>query len=131
MLFDEFIELVQSRALFNSAGETVKAMRDVLEVLGIRLSRGAAERLAAQLPPEIRPFLLQSVHAEGFGLEEFLKRISIREGVGVSLADVESHARAVLSVIAENIPPRELRGLLAELPDELRGLFAPVRIAAS
>ena len=129
MQLDEFIEVVQSRALFNSTGATVLSIRAVLEVLGERLAKREAERLAAQLPPEFGPFLLQPLNAGWFGLDEFLKRISRREKT--TLAEAESHARAVLSVIAENIPPGGLHDILTELPDGIRALFAPMRPAVS
>ncbi len=129
MQFDEFVEVVQGRALFNTAGAAVRAIGTVLEVLGTCLARDEMMRLSLQLPQEIRSFLLQPGKAEEFGLEEFLKRVSEKEGGGQ--ADAGIHARAVLSAIAESIPPVELRKVLIVLPDEIRGLFAPMRTVVS
>lgn len=125
---DEFIEAVEARALFKNTTDAEKTIRFVLELLGRRLARGEAADLAEELPPELRSFVLQSINAEGFGLEEFLTRLGVKEGI--SLSEAERRARAVLTVIAENISPGELDDILTELPEELRDLFRPKRAAS-
>lgn len=118
---DEFVEAVQSRALFDDTADTLRSMRRILAALGMQLSKSCAREVAAQLPEELRPALLRSAKAESSGLEEFLRRLSLDEHL--SPAQAKQRARAVLTVLAESLSPEQLDSLLAELPRGLRGLF--------
>jgi uncharacterized protein (DUF2267 family) len=120
----KFIHLVEYRAGLTSTGEAERAVRATLEVLGERLSRGEAEDIAVQLPPEISGYLMQPGNPEVFGLEEFIRRISEREGV--SARDAEDHIRAVLSVLADAVSADEIEDACRELSPDLQALFKPV-----
>lgn len=121
MNYNDYIQFVKERAGIKTDSAARKAIESVLEVVGQRITIGQAEDIAAALPPELRPYLRQTPEAEGFDLNEFLKRVSDKEGVNMTTA--EGHARAVLSVLGEWIPRAELRGTLEQIPNDMRNLF--------
>ncbi len=116
---DQFLTIVQRKARLSRArAET--ATRATLETLAERLSAGEARDIAAQLPPELVPYLPPRGDAEGFDLEEVLRRVAAREGVDVPTA--EEHARAVFAALRRAVDPDEIEDLAAELPKD----FAPL-----
>lgn len=121
MTFDEFLGQVQHRARLASTGEAHKATRAALTVLGQRLYGGESFDLAAQLPSEIKLFLVQSGPSEAFGLDEFCARVADIEGLDLPKAIF--HARAVMSVLQEAVSPGEIRDMFDQLPSEYAPLF--------
>lgn len=128
MNYNDYIQFVKERAGIKSDETARKAIESVLEVLGQRITIGQAQDIAAALPPELKPYLMQTPLAEPFNLSDFLLRVSEKEGVSVPTA--EDHARAVLSVLADWIPRAELRDTLEQIPNEMRNLFVWVKKAA-
>lgn len=128
MNYNDYIQFVKERGGIRSDDAAKKAIESVLEVLGQRITIGQAEDVAAALPVELRPYVMQTPDAEPFNVTEFLKRVSEKEGVAGKTA--EDHARAVLSVLAEWIPRAELRDTLAQIPNDMRNLFAQIKKAA-
>ncbi len=117
--YDQFLTIVQRKA--GISGERAEAAaRATLETLAERLSAGEARDIAAQLPPELAPYLPPRGDAEGFDVEEFLRRVAEREGVRVPTA--EEHARAVFAALRRVVDPDEIEDLAAELPKD----FAPL-----
>jgi uncharacterized protein (DUF2267 family) len=121
MQFDQFIGLVQHRAQLSSEGKALTATKATLEVLGERLFGGEASDFAAQLPLELKSYVIQFESGQSFDLEEFFGRISDREGVDID--EAMRHARAVLSVVAEAVSYGEIEDALAQLPEEWHYLF--------
>lgn len=124
MKYDEFVGRVQSRARLGTQGNTVRAIRATLEVLGQRLFGNEAQDLAAQLPHEIGIYLEhngQDGDQEAFGIREFYERVSQREGV--DLPDAVYHARCVVSVVKEAVSPGEIEDVRSQLPAEYNELF--------
>ena len=123
MIHDEFIGQVQHRARLSSRGEAERATRATLETLAERLAGGEAKDLAAQLPPVIGHHLRsqQSAQGERFSLEEFFRRVSLREGIDPPKAVF--HARAVIEVLREAVSPGELDDVRAQLPAEFARIF--------
>jgi uncharacterized protein (DUF2267 family) len=115
---DRFIELVgqSARIGFDSAERAVRAM---LETLGERIDRGEAQQIAEQLPPEIAPWVATGGPAQGFDVDEFLRRVAEREGVAGP--EAERHARAVFQVL-RHVLENEFDDVVAELPKD----FAPL-----
>ena len=115
---DRFIELVAEWADigFDSAE---RAARATLETLGERIDRGEAQQIAERLPPEVAPWVATAGPAAGFDVDEFLRRVAEREGVGVP--EAERHARAVFEVL-RHVLEREFDDVVAELPRN----FAPL-----
>ena len=121
MQYGDFIGKVQNRARLGTQGETVRATRATLEVLGKRLYGGEAKDLAAQLPAEIGVYLKQDTFNETFDLKEFYQKVSEKEGVDLPVAI--HHARSVVSVIQEAVSPGELEHVRAQLTDDYDELF--------
>ena len=126
MTHDEFIGQVQQRARLASRGAAEQATRATLETLGERLSKGAAENLAAQLPPEIGEHLRRAASGTGehIDLEDFFARVTQREATGVDEPQAVFHARSVLEVVAEATTGNLLGKLQEQLPPEYGRLFS-------
>jgi uncharacterized protein (DUF2267 family) len=124
---DEFIGQVQARARLSSRGEAEAATRATLETLGERIPEGAAENLAAQLPPEIGEHLRRTVTAGGlgtgerFGLNEFIARVAERDRTDESAATYR--ARVVLEVLDEATSGNVVGKVAESLPDDIRKLI--------
>lgn len=105
--------------------EAERAARAVLETLAERITGGEARDIAVFLPRELRGLLESTPEpAEGFGLDEFLRRVAEREGVDQETA--EEHTRAVFTALGVAVAPGELRDMVAQLPRE----FSPLLKAA-
>ncbi len=121
MRFEQFVGQVQNRARLGSEGEALRAIHATLETLGERLYGGEAHNLAAQLPQEIGQYLEQAVVNESFDLDEFFKRVALREGI--DLPDSVYHARVVIDMLKEAVSPGIIAKVLDQLPDEYDRLF--------
>ena len=118
----EFVGQVRSGARLASVEQALNATRATLETLAERLGADDSRHLAAQLPDGIGQYLDgRDAVAESFSPEEFLQRISAREGVGPT--DSVQHARAVLDALRHAVPPGEIRGVLDHLPADYAPLF--------
>jgi uncharacterized protein (DUF2267 family) len=109
----------------------------VLETLAERIAAGQVEDLIAQLDPLLHPPLRRGVSSTAPGarrmpLEEFLRRVAMREGADVDEAglfdEVFEHARAVFATLAEAVDAKEWFDVTVELPADYRGLI-PARSA--
>jgi uncharacterized protein (DUF2267 family) len=118
---DQFLTTVQQKAGV-SREEAELAARATLETLAERLSAGEARDLAAQLPPELAPYLRPQGDAQGFDVGEFLRRAAEREGVDVAAA--EKHARAVFAALRRSVEPGEIDDMAAELSKDYRALVS-------
>jgi uncharacterized protein (DUF2267 family) len=115
---DRFIELTAQWADIGfDAAE--RAVRATLETLAERIDRGEAQQIAEQLPPEIAPWVATDGPAQGFDVDEFLRRVAERDGVGVP--EAERRVRAVFGVL-RHVLEKEYNDLVAELPKD----FAPL-----
>jgi uncharacterized protein (DUF2267 family) len=119
MDYERFITTVERAADIGRA-RARRAAEATLETLAERISKGEARDLAMRLPPELAPWIATDRDADGFGVDEFLRRVAEREGVDLDVA--ESHAKAVFTALGEAVGPEELADLLSELPRE----FAPL-----
>ena len=120
----EFLGQVQNKAHLATLGEAMRATRATLETLAERLGPDESRHLAAQLPHEIQLFLSDAgtPMPERFSPDEFLQRVCAREGI--ALPESTQHARVVIDVLTEAVPPGEASDVLARLPDDYRRLFA-------
>jgi uncharacterized protein (DUF2267 family) len=95
----DFVDRVGGRAGIEHE-RAARATEATLATLSERITRREAKVLAAHLPESLQDAL---DHADGgperFGADEFVRRVSDREGV--SGADALEHARAVLSTLDE------------------------------
>lgn len=138
MQFSEFLGQVQHRAQLPTLGHALTATRATLVTLGERLAGGEPRQLAAQLPREIAHFVTLGEpgsmgSGQRFDIDEFITRVSLREGVEPPRAAV--HAQAVLSVLDDAVSPGEMAQVRTQLPQDIRRLldagFVPEGVAAS
>jgi uncharacterized protein (DUF2267 family) len=114
--YEEFISNVAERAGLPRE-ETEKVVAAVFRTLGERLSGGEAEDLRAQLPKQLQAHLVSpEENAQGFGIEEFARRVAQR--AGVDEADAGAGAIAVLKTLREAVSPGEFDEVLAQLGRE-------------
>jgi uncharacterized protein (DUF2267 family) len=100
-----------------------RAIEATLVTLGERISDGEAEDLARHLPDRLAPLIVQPGPAQGFGADEFFRRLAERAGTDAETA--ERYARAVIAAMARREGKRELNEMLLQLPQELRERLSP------
>jgi uncharacterized protein (DUF2267 family) len=115
---EQFVTIVQERSGLDRTGAE-RAIRATLETLSERLSQDRAEDLRYWLPEPIRQWVIPSMVVH-FDVQEFLRRVAIREFVDLSTA--EGHLRAVFHALGHALPPLALTALEAELPQDFRPL---------
>lgn len=122
MHMKDFLGHVQHRARLATMEDALKATRATLGTLGERLAGGEPANLGAQLPEEFKYILAsQGAMADPFSSDDFLKRVSEREGVDLAVA--VHHARAVLSVLSEAADEGALSHARQQLPEDYGRLF--------
>ncbi|MCW3014131.1 MAG: hypothetical protein JWO02_1223 [Solirubrobacterales bacterium] len=118
---DTFITVVMQQA--NMGREKAeRATRAVLQTLGERIAKGEAADLAAELPPELAPFIATTTDAERFDREEFVRRVARRLDSDHETA--ERYAGAVFEALARAVSENEWEDLVAELPKDFAPLLA-------
>ena len=123
----EFVGQVQYGARLPNMERALKATRATLQTLAERLGADESRHLAAQLPQGIGQYLdSYEFDAENFSSEEFLKRISAREGVDPP--DCVTHVRAVLHALQHAVPVGEISHVLERLPTDYARLFPRPRL---
>jgi uncharacterized protein (DUF2267 family) len=120
--YERFIVTIQQKAGISWA-EAEDAARAVLGALGERISRGDARALAAELPGDVRSWLLEAgvADAKPFDAAEFVRRVAAREGVDPETA--EQHVRAVFAALPRLVRRHEMSRLLAELSGDYPALL--------
>jgi uncharacterized protein (DUF2267 family) len=124
---EQLYRAVARRSRTLDARSAPHAVEAVLEGLALRISRGQAEDLAAQLSPQLRTAIGRGLarkgreHALPLKLDQFLDEIAALEGVDRDRA--RDHARAVLLALRETVPDKEWNDTWAQLPDEYRRLL--------
>ena len=77
---EQFIAEVKNLAELDSNEEAQETVRATLETLRERLAGNEPADLAAQLPPEIAPFVEGTGGREAFPVQEFYERVAHKEG---------------------------------------------------
>jgi uncharacterized protein (DUF2267 family) len=103
---EQFIAEVKNLAEIDSDEDVRKAIGATLETLRERLAGEEPSNLAAQLPPEIAPYVEGEGGRESFPMEEFYERVAGKEGVGKD--EAVRHARAVATVVQTTVTEGEL-----------------------
>jgi uncharacterized protein (DUF2267 family) len=117
-----FLDAVQQAAGV-SREHAERATRATLRTLGERITRGEAEDIAAFLPREVSDDLTAVPEpAEGFSLDEFVRRVAAREGVDEATA--RGDVQAVFSALAIAVAPSELRDMTAQLSRDFDALVS-------
>jgi uncharacterized protein (DUF2267 family) len=125
MKADQFIKEVKERAGLASREEAIEATQATLSILGERLFGGERDDLAAQLPPELQPFLLLAKESHKFDVDEFFVRISEEEECAVD--EAAEHARAVIEVLCDAVTAGEIEDIKSQLPKDFAALFEGTR----
>lgn len=125
MKHDEFMTKVGQRA--DVSLETAEALTAAtLQTLAERISGGAAEDLAAQLPAELKPHLTGADEpAQRFGADEFVRRVAERTGADPDRA--RAGVRAVFTTIREAVTSGEIDDITAQLPKDFEELVGAKR----
>jgi uncharacterized protein (DUF2267 family) len=119
MEYEQFIRTVQHAAELGWQ-QAEQATRATLETLGERISPGETRDLAERLPEQVGPWVVNDGQAEGFGVDEFIRRVADREGVDPATA--ERHVRAVFTALWRATGAAEL----ADVASELSRDYAPL-----
>jgi uncharacterized protein (DUF2267 family) len=119
--YDGFVREVAARADVSRPEATVLA-RATLQTLGERLTGGEASDLAAQLPKELKEWLVGSAQptAEAFRLDEFIRRVS--ERANVPPGEARQGARAVFLTLRDAVTGGEFTDMMSQLPKEFAEL---------
>jgi uncharacterized protein (DUF2267 family) len=122
---ERFIVTIQQKTGI-SWSEAERAAQAVLQTLGERIAWGEARDLAADLPQELRPWLLDpGGDAEPFDAREFIRRVAEREGVDAETA--EEHARAVFVALARLVRGNEIEDLVDQLSKDYEPIVGQAR----
>ncbi|MDQ5818572.1 MAG: DUF2267 domain-containing protein [Actinomycetota bacterium] len=118
---EQFIAEVKNLAELDTNEDAQKATRATLETLKERLAGNEPSNLAAQLPPEIAPYVEGDGGREAFSLEEFYDRVAQKQGVDHD--EAVRHARAVATVVQTSVTGGELDDVRSQLGDDYEELF--------
>jgi uncharacterized protein (DUF2267 family) len=122
MQFDDFVTRVQEQTRLDTRDEAIQITRAVLETLGERLDRKVRNGVEAQLPNELKEFLLaRAEHGDLYDVHEFYNRVGAR--ADLTYGNAMERTRQVISVLREAIPDGEIEDILEDLPPEYGGLF--------
>lgn len=120
MDYEQFLAKVQEYSNL-SKQDSSKVIEAVLETLGERLSKKHREHLAAQLPNELKSFVLKHPKTELFSLELFYQHVAAR--AKLLFHDSIKHSRAVVRVLQEAVAGGEIRDIFVEIPPEFDELL--------
>jgi RND superfamily putative drug exporter len=116
----EFVALVGGRAGLQRP-DAERATDAALVTLSERITPRESQVLAAQLPRDLRPFVVSPKRGtERFGADEFVRRVGEREGVGDD--EAAAHTRAVLATLDEAVAG-DLDYVRAQLSEDYASLF--------
>ncbi|GAA6616993.1 DUF2267 domain-containing protein [Scytonema sp. NUACC26] len=123
MKYGEFIKHVQSFAQLNSHEDAERATRATLETIKERIVGDEAKDLASQLPKELGEYLRgrEGENGQTFSIQEFISRVSEKEGVDPVSAT--THARAVFEVLRNAVTPGEFKDFQANFSNDYAELF--------
>jgi uncharacterized protein (DUF2267 family) len=110
---EQFIAEVKNLAEIESDEDAQKAIGATLETLRERLAGEEPSDLAAQLPPEIAPFVEGDGGRESFSVEEFYEQVARKESS--SNDGAIRHARAVATVLQTALTGGELEDIRSQL----------------
>jgi uncharacterized protein (DUF2267 family) len=115
MQYDDFVGMVMHEAGVDRE-QAERAARATLQTLAERIAAGEARDLASRLPAELAPWVATSTPAQGFDVDEFMRRVA--ERAGTDLPTAERLTRVVFDALARAIGPDELADVAAELPKD-------------
>jgi len=121
MHYDDFVEKVRRAANIETTHDSQLAVKATLATFGERLTRTEKVELGAQLPKELKSYLVEMGDVERFSLEEFYNRVAARADLG--RPDAVKRSRAVMMVLQEAVTEGLLKPIRQRLPAEYDELF--------
>ena len=109
---DELVTLVAQAAQIDRE-RAERTLQVTLQTLGERIDVGEARHLAEELPEQLAPWVATRTPAERFDLDEFLRRVAEREGIGIELA--EKHAKAAFVGLERALSAKAFAHLRSQL----------------
>ena len=123
---DEFVRSVRQQSDLTTDEQARRAARATLVTLSERISHGAAEDLAEQLPTGIQDVLHadSTEDPEPFSPDEFVERVEDREREVPELNGTHSrrHVEAVLTTLQDQAP-EPFEAAVSQLPNEYERLY--------
>lgn len=121
MQTDEFVRRVQEEAHLSLGVDALRAIEATLATLGERLERDERRDLAAQLPQQLKAYVLTYEETTRYRLEEFYNRVAARADVG--RPEAVDWSRAVLAALQAAVTAGQLEKVREALPDDFEPLF--------
>jgi uncharacterized protein (DUF2267 family) len=113
---------VEEHTKLGTREEANAITKSVLETLGERLDHKVRNGVAAQLPDELKDFLLaRSNNTDRCELAEFYNRVGAR--ADLEYQDATERTLQVFSVLRQAIAEGEIQDTLENLPSEYEALF--------
>lgn len=113
---------------FETSEDARDAAEATLHVLGTHIARGESQSIAKHLPPEPGNWLVPPADGQPIALDaqDFVEYVA-------SQTDVPTHeawgdCEAVLAALVDQVPRKDARGIVTELPREYNPLFAKADI---
>jgi uncharacterized protein (DUF2267 family) len=123
MRYDEFLKAFALRVSLPKE-EAARVVEVGLETLAERITGTEAADLAAQLPEDLKPPLLNAPEeAADFDWDEFVRRVQERADVDADRAELA--ARALLATLADAVTTGEFEDVLSQLPKEYAAMIPP------
>lgn len=127
MKYETFLERVQELANVDRQ-QAERVIEATLATLAERLYRTRRDKIAAQLPDELKAPLLEDAESEvsreqvdRFSQEEFLNRVSARAEIGYPAA--QEQTEVVFGVLREATSRGLVEEMLSALPEEYQAAF--------
>ncbi|GAA2758459.1 DUF2267 domain-containing protein [Actinopolymorpha rutila] len=115
MDYDQFLTIVERGGGATGVGAD-RSTAATLQTLAERISPTEARHLAGELPPELGPLLFTAEPAEGFDVDEFIRRVAERGDMDLPTAT--RAASAVFTALSRALSEREFAHLVAQLPKD-------------
>jgi uncharacterized protein (DUF2267 family) len=122
--YDTFIETEAERpGITREQAESIA--RATLRTLADRITGGEFDDLTAQLPRPLKEVVpTPREEAEGFDVDEFIRRVAERANVDPETARLG--AQAVLTTVREAVTPGEFDDVTSQLSQDYRELVGPM-----
>lgn len=132
MQYETFLERVQQEANLDNRDDAEQLITVIFATLAEPLSRDETNRLASQLPSELKRLLNSRLEKpthfqtwESYNPEEFYNRVKGR--LNISYQQGVQQVTAVMRVLVEAVPNTIISGMLKDLPEGYSTLFTQMQ----
>lgn len=120
---EELVKNLTTRALLADDSQSEMLLHSFLRVLGARVSDGARENLAAQLPPQTAEYLTRDQRFLRLDAEQFLNAVWEPLADWETRRDTPAHVTAAIDLLRQSTAPGTVDKLQAQLPADYVALF--------